>query len=225
LHTIVSSCFVGQDAPQFAMGVFVDAPELQLQSQAELERCFILTQRFQTFSAKETKCEQCYRPGAQRQSIFLCGPAVNDRLQQKQCRSWFLGVWTLHPLHLRSMTIQLEKAFDMTRHAALNTSFVGLEQNDRMNWPEVENEKESGNLQGCFSDQGARSSSQRQGFRDLAVRWRPLRGARGRVLSCSHNGVGPAGLDLTPFDPALSCRGDWWMPIKSHSLLDCNKCL
>ncbi|CAL1171950.1 unnamed protein product [Cladocopium goreaui] len=73
------------------MGVFVDAPELQLQSQAELERCFILTQRFQTFSAKETKCEQCYRPGAQRQSIFLCGPAVNDRLQQKQCRSWFLG--------------------------------------------------------------------------------------------------------------------------------------
>ena len=29
-----------------------------------------------------------------------------------------------------------------------------------------------------------------------------------RVLSCSHNGVGP-GLDLTPFDPALSCRGDW----------------
>lgn len=148
LHTIVSSCFVGQDAPQFAMGVFVDAPELQLQSQAELERCFILTQRFQTFSAKETKCEQCYRPGAQRQSIFFVRASREWQTSTEAMSvwSWFLGAWTLHPLHLRSMTIQLEKAFDMTRHAALNTSFVGLEQNDRMTWPEVEKERESGNL-------------------------------------------------------------------------------
>ena len=93
------------------------------------------------FWPKDFKLSQPRRPNASSATgqghnarVFFCAgqPWMTDFN-----RSNVLGVWTLHPLHLRSMTIQLEKAFDMTRHAALNTSFVGLEQNDRMNWHEL----------------------------------------------------------------------------------------